>query len=739
MTLIGKKFSNEKKNIIRHDIGFILGKNGWIFLVGTAVFMVLIPFFTAGLPGDSIFDIEVTHDQLKFRLINENIFTAVMAVSVIMGLMTGSCIFRFVQDKKETTIFFSMGMTRTQIFINRMSVAFSMLAVMTAVPMLLSVILNVSALGMYQALIRNALFLWAGLFLMASVSCVVSVIMCFISGSLMELMVYWICGMSAPTVLCLGFNMLMKKLYWGNAWGVTTYSGAEQIRESLLEKFSFLNPILFFKNDLASHSQFMRPLSTDVPEDVSWIVIAGWFAALIIMTAAAWWLLRCWKAENSGITGNNRLMAEMTAAFTGFIVVSFVVSYLFDSSVWLSVAAGLAAFAATHMFWKKAGIFGSVKKRSQFISALLQASVIAVICVVFSTGFFGGTERFIKKSEVAQVKVNYTGDPSCLYEEATGSSTGHGYYVVSHLKLEDIESINKTKDLHMMFQQSGRKPMKGSDNPEEVVIPYDISFSYIEEDGTERTWYYDRASYGQLESMLEIENLSEVKSGQKGLFEASDSGSVKVLTKQAYDVGTIYITDPYLSETYELTLGEDMRRQLLKAIGEDMSQMTLDERYFPEESTEAVLMFSQTGEDDSKYFAYHLDNTFLYLTSRYKNTLKWLEENELLQYVKGEQKIESITLQRMNPYIGINIPDYPMGMYFMSYFADSSDDFMIQKDFGNKYVIDDPDKIQEVTAGLRNGYYMSRGGYLAAVKLDGQDGYRYMFLPEIYVPDFVRK
>ena len=97
-----------------------------------------------------------------------------------------------------------------------------------------------------------------------------------------------------------------------------------------------------------------------------------------------------------------------------------------------------------------------------------------------------------------------------------------------------------------------------------------------------------------------------------------------------------------------------------------MSQMTLDERYFPEESTEAVLMFSQTGEDDSKYFAYHLDNTFLYLTSRYKNTLKWFEENELLQYVKGEQKIESITLQRMNPYIVINIPYYPMGMYFMS-------------------------------------------------------------------------
>lgn len=738
MTLTGKKFSNKRKNIMRHDIGFILTKNGWIFLVGIVVFMILIPFFTAGLPGDSVFNIEVTHDQLKFRLINENALVPVMAASLIMGLITGSSMFRFMHDKKETTIFFSMGITRTQMFVNRMSVAFAMLAAMTAIPMALSVALNISALGQYQGLIRNAVFLWTGLFLMTAVSCVVAVIMCILSGNLMEMMVYWVCGMSAPTVICSGINILMKKLYWGNAWGMTAYSGTEQIRESLVETFSFINPVLFFKKELETHFQFMRPLSTDVPEEVSWLITGGWLLALAVITAAAWLLLRNWKAENAGITGNSTLPAEMTAAFTGFIMFTIVFSYLFDYNAWLSAAAGLIVFTATHMFWKKAGLFGRIKRRNQIISGLIQLSVIAVLCVVFATGFLGGTERFIKNSETAQIKVNYTGDPSYLYEEASGSSTGHGYYVVSHLELHDAESIDKAKELHMMFEEAGKQKMKDSDNPEEVVVPYDISFSYMENDGTEHTWYYDRASFGQLERMLEIEELSEVKTGQKGLFEALGADSMQVLTKQAYDSGTVYITDLYLSETYELTLGEDMRSQLLSAIGEDMSQMTLEERYFPEEKTEAVLMFSQTGEDDSRYFAYHLDNAFLYLTGRYENTLKWLEENELLQYIQEEQQIESVTLQRMDPYIGINAPDYPMGMYFMSYYADSADEFMIQKDFGNKYVIDDPDKVKEVAAGLRNGYYMSRGGYLAAVKLAGQDGYRYMFLPQIYVPDFIR-
>lgn len=756
--LTGKKFSNKNQNhsdqhrknretrkatITGHDIRFILGRTGWIFPLGLAIFLIAIPFFTAGLPGNSIYNIEVTHDQLKFRLINEDVHMAVIAASIVMGMITGSAMFRFLQDKKETTIFLSMGITRKRLFIDRMTVAFVMLAVMIAIPMAISVVLNFDALGGYQGLVRNAVFLWAGLFLMAAVSCTAAAFLCFVSGNLMELTVYWVCIMSIPTVLCMGLNMLLKKLCWGNAWGVTAYSGTEQIRESLLDRFAFLNPVLFFKKDLKQHAQFMRPLSTAVPERVSWIVIMAWFAVLVVLTAAAWLMLRRWKAENAGITGNGKLFAEITAAVTGFLLFAIVFSYLFDYSSVLAACAGVVIFIVIHLLWKKAGILGQIRLRTQCICILTQLAALLAICLIFASGFFGSAERFLQNTAADHVKVSCTGDPSLLYTKAGGSSTGHGYYVLGQIDLKSPQAVEAAKELHRDFIASGRPAMESAELPDDTVVPYDMIFTYTQQDGTERTWYYDRASFRQLEAALKLEETEEVRTGRDDLFasEAADQNDAKVMDSMAYQAyrnGSIYVTGPYLTGTCELTLGADKRIELMNAIRSDIGSMTLEERYFTQQPPKAVLMFSQTGEDDSNYFAYHLDNAFVYLTAQYQNTLKWLEANQLLDYVEQDPKIESITLQRMDPYIGINRPDYPMGMYFMSYCADSSDDFMIQKDFGNEYVITDPEEIEAIAAGLKNGYYMSRGGYLAAVKLAGIDGYRYLFLPETMVPEFIR-
>ncbi len=723
---------------MRHDAGFILGRSGWIFPVGLLIFIILIPFFTAGIPENSIFNIEVTHEQLKFRLINEKMIVPVIAAASVAGLVTGVSLFRFLQDKRETTIFLSLGMTRTMLFILRMAAAFFMLALMIAIPMAISVGVNISALGTYQALIRNAAFCWTGIFLIAAVNCIIAVIACLLSGNLMEAMIYWATIISFPSVLCFGANMLMKKLYWGNAWGVSAYSGTEQIQESLLERYDCFNPILFLKEDMEKHAQFMRPLSTDVPEDVSWMMVLAWLGVVIVFTVCGGLLFRCWKAENSGLTGNSRVMAEMTAASTGFIAFSVVVSYLFDSNEALAVFAGIAIFVGMQLLWMKAGIFGRGHMKPRVLCATLQMAAICIVCIVLATGFFDGTERFIENTRVAKATVSYVGDPSYYYGTAAGSSTGHGYYVMGEVELSDEESLETVKDIHMMFEKSGRRPLSSSENTENTVVPYDIVFSYLDEGGDEHTWYYDRASYGQLEDMLSVEGLPEVRERQDGIFTGESAADLQSMTKRTYDSGAVYIANRCLTGIYELTLGDDKRRELLKAIGTDISGMTIEERYFPEGETIAVLMFSQTGDDDSSTFAYHLNNAFVYLTSGYENTIAWLEENALMDYVENDYEIESISLQRMDPYIGINEPDYPMGMYFMAYRADSGDEFMIQKDFGNRYVITDREEIAEIFSGLKNGYYMSEGGFLAAVKLAGIDEYVYMFLPEALVPSFIR-
>lgn len=721
-----------------HDAGFVLGRSIWIFFVGLAVFLVLIPFFTAGIPGDSIFDIEVTHDQLKFRLINGNMIVPVTAAASAAGLVTGLSLFRFLQDKKEATIFLSLGMTRRELFVIRMAAAFSMLALMTAIPLAVSAGLNISALGGYQALVRNAVFCWAGIFLMAAVSCAVAVIACFLSGNLMETLIYWGTLISLPSVICCGLNMLMKKLYWGNAWGVSAYSGAEQIRESLLERYAHFNPLLFFKEALEKHGQFMRPLSTDVPESVPWTLVLAWLGVLALLTMWGGLLFRQWKAENSGITGNGGAMAELTAAATGAIAFAAAVSYLFDASEVLAFSGGVAVFAGVRLLWMKAGLYGKRMSGRRILWSCLQMLALCIVCVALATGLFNGTERFIEKGEITGAEVSYVGDPSYYYGTASGSSTGHGYYVMGEVELKDEASLEKVKALHMMFERRGRRDFLSSENTEDIVVPYDIIFSYTDEDGKEHIWYYDRASYGQLEEMLSIENLPEVREKQGEIFSGSGGAGTESMTEQTYETGGIYITDDCLTDTYQLTLGDDKRRELLAAIGKDISEMTAAERYFPEGKAAAVLMFSQVGDDDSSTFSYHLNNAFVYLTPEYENTIAWLEGNQLMAYVDDDPEIESITLQRMDPYIGINKPDYPMGMYFMSYRAGSEDEFVIQRDFGNQYVITDQEEITEVFSGLKNGYYMSGGGFLAAVKLAGADGYTYMFLPEDLVPSFIR-
>lgn len=727
----------KSKTAFRHDRNYLFKMSGWILPAGIFIYLIFIPFLTAGLPGDSIFNIEITHDQLKFRLIHEDAIFWIVGIAVGMGLLTGMSLFHFVQDKKETTIFLSIGINRKQLFFNRIAVGFFILAIVQIIPMGISVGLNWKALGNYQGLIRNAVYLGIAIFFVQAFSFLVTIAVSFFSGTWTEIVVYWGSIMSTPTILCYGLNLLLKKLYWGNAWGVYPYTGSQPLKESLLEYFNFLNPILFLMEELREHAQFMRPLSSSEPEAVSWKLLIGWGIAVLLMIIITWYLMKQWRAENAGIKGKNSFFSFLLKGITGFLVFSLVFSYLSDFTQNIAVLLSVAAFWISHLFWKKNGLCGEEKWRYWFLTAAGQSILLMLLFVIFSSGFFNKTERFLEKEIVTEASISYVGNPTFLYEEAAGSSTGRGYYLMSQVTFSESESVEMIKQLQKMFENTGRQPLESADMVQKTVIPYDIYFSYVDQKGKSHIWYYDRASLEQLEQMLEIEKLTETRENQEILFSEKE-GNGTIWAQNAYQEGMLYLTDQYLSDTYELTLSQEQRSELLKALNRDLKTLTLEERYFSTETAEAVLMFTQTGQSDTSYFAYHLDNAFVYLTSDYENTLKWLEENQLLKLVSKETGIEKIVLQRFDPYIGMDGLDYPIGLYFMSYCADTADEFLIQKDFGKKYTITDYEEIQQLDKVLVNGTYMSRGGYLAAVKMIGEEKYRYLFLPESSIPSFIK-
>ena len=79
-----------------------------------------------------------------------------------------------------------------------------------------------------------------------------------------------------------------------------------------------------------------------------------------------------------------------------------------------------------------------------------------------------------------------------------------------------------------------------------------------------------------------------------------------------------------------------------------------------------------------------------------------------------------------------------MAQYFLGYCADSTNAFLIEEDFGKQRPITDPEKIKQLKPLLQNTYFMSDGGYLAAIKLVGAKQYVYQYLPKDRVPLFIK-
>ena len=72
-------------------------------------------------------------------------------------------------------------------------------------------------------------------------------------------------------------------------------------------------------------------------------------------------------------------------------------------------------------------------------------------------------------------------------------------------------------------------------------------------------------------------------------------------------------------------------------------------------------MFSQNGEYDCEHYAYNLDNTFFYISEKDTDTLAWLKANDLDRLISGNPKVESVTLQKFDPHMGINDRPIPWG------------------------------------------------------------------------------
>ncbi|WP_143088269.1 hypothetical protein [Acetitomaculum ruminis] len=679
-----------------------------------------------------MFEISFTHDQVKWRFLNEKVLIITLALFIISGILQAFFAFDFLLKKRETTMFLSLGITRKRMFLNRSLAGVIYLLISAFLPMCISLFLNKMAVGLYEKEVVTCLYLSGGFFLVELLAFFITSVGIFISGTYLEAFVYGMGLMSLPTALTFSLGSFLNGLCLGNAYGRKNYFGEYVTGKSFIKMFFKASPLTFFYDELCKHYTFVRPNKSPIPPGINIKILTVWIFVLVLIVFLAFIIFEKRKAEHAGIMGKTGILPDIYLNMAAVIIFAVSLKIFGDFGlVFVFVSATITALLA-HLFLKKIMFGCDLKIKNTCISFGIGMSFVTAIFILFLNlpGIIYGN---LSSKEIESARVSYIGSPDYIYGKALGSSINKTNYILNEISFENKEEIKKLLLIQKKFIESGNLSFKTDKKHfENTVVPVDLVFSYKDKKGKISTFYYDRANMSELEEMLNLDDTKTVREKQSQVILGDDLGSESVTWAQnAYQKGEVYLCDKFFENSYSLNLNDKTRKMLLKAINADISKESSKERYFSKADAVGVLMFTLNPDVDTKSFSYSLNNTFIYLTKDYENTIKLLKDNDLYNLIDRNFEIESITLQEFNPYdSAVNSLSNPFSLYFMSYVTDSNDDFMIKKDFGNENVITDKEKIEKMRPKLKNAYYLSRGGSLACVKLKGNDRYVYMFLPE---------
>ncbi len=745
----GRRRAVVRTSPFAHDFLFCLRRALPVLLAGLALFAVLVPISTCAVDDLSVFNVNYTHEQLKYQLYAQSLAPFVNAAAALFGAVLAACLFRFLLRKRSTTAFFSVGLSRVKLFCSRWAAGAVSIVVAIGVPFSISLALNVAALGLYDGQVTEFFFVTCGYIVVALVSFSISCIAIACAGTLFETCAFACALLFAITVVLWGVGTLSEFLLVGNAAGATLYGQSDVVSPSLLDAYSWANPLLFF-NDAGAHHQFFKALHpVYYPELGDWRIVGGWFVVALLLSAAACALFCRRAGEQAEMAGKSPLLSLVSVALFGLAAFAAAVKLLGEVDVAVALVVAFALFVLISLVF----LFGPLRGRTSRAATLGciggEACAMGVVVAVVATGALGFASYIPATDEVASVEVSYNGSPSYLTQGFSGTSGGASYYYTSSRTYSEDSSVDIVRSLQGQLIDSARASRATNYTDfESSVVPYDVVIRYHLTNGEEVVRYYDQATIGELDAMLSLDNDEHARSlesvvitGDVTGLDAEEAASLaKSPSYSAYRKGSIYAADGALNKIKQVTCTDEDRSALLSAMAQDLSSLNAQQRYNPTSQTRVCLMFTLSPELDVSSFGYSFSNAVSYITDDWAHTMAWLSEHGVIDQLGGvtldARIVEQLTFQLDDPYASINKVTQPVSRYFMAYRSETAGQFWITQDYGALKVVEDQAKIAEVLPNLRTGCYMS-GGYLVQAKLRGIDAYVYFYLPSALAPSFL--
>lgn len=411
------------------------------------------------------------------------------ALLVVISILLGVLLFRFVTNKKTVNVYYSLGIKRADLYTARLLAGVFMMLAAVLIPLAVSLGLNLHYFGSSVMLWRTFLFyavhsticVLAGLTISAAVSSCV--------GTTVEAIGFSAVLAAFPSVVTMCVNYSVPAILNG-APGITYYdiypssSSYGDMHLDMTDSTMFGRIISHINLLMLNRSSFINSSSVETmtkeaakkwaaPSLTSYILWAVLIAAFFVFGL---FMFKRRKAEICGFPGRSAVLNFVLCMITSFGAASLIIyfiAYTSQISRWIMIA--LVIVAAFLVFVILDVIlhlsFKALKKDWKI--GLVHAGLMAAFLLSLYTGFFGYSSRVPDIQDIDSVSISAPNALMGSYQlgrELSGSYDSSIHYSERYLKdsyyvcnrsnsvlegFKDKDDINTVREIHKAMIKAG--------------------------------------------------------------------------------------------------------------------------------------------------------------------------------------------------------------------------------------------------------------------------------------------
>ncbi len=701
--------------------------------------------------------------------------------TLVAGVLMGISIFKFITSKKSVNVYYSLGITRTNLFLARYFAGIVLLFAAIAVPVAVSCAISIGFIGFTVQALTSAAYMIFAVFTLAVLTFSVTAAVMAAVGTSIEGAGFTAIIMLIPTGFFYMLQLLAQVVLYGNPFKLGYYFNYSKDYESisLAMEYAKFNPILFidsmFEDDLIgcmkvsqeaeklTVSNYMHPLT-----GVAWMIVA------IAVTVLAIVIYNRRKAEICGFFGACKTLNFMAAFVAGILAFTVSTAAFYEQTKALSIIVSIVTMALSYIIINL--IFTRSFKKTFRSIYLLGAEYIAAIIIltIFVTGGFGYSSKIPTLSQIKSVEISTVAYETLLTDDDVYVySHYHDEYAAFTETLSDTtiglytspDDVQKILTLHSKLIQLGSADKNSLYNTS-IIIRYQL------EDGSDFCRYYEHADLEALRLNLELYETDFLKDKLDDTYINEYGGSNDYFDYgYSYNMGMLYentkivAVNPSLktSAFKYLDLDEAQFNALKKAVVNDLKSLSSEQYYTPDKPAIGALVFrpvhnlytySETEqkevvieETDLINYVFNTDNmsseSTVFLTPDMTETLSFLEQSGLMDYFApiSADEVESISF--LPAVIDKNSSFYEMGIaYTLDFYAANEHvwnygDTAMNEEIANQNTVKDEQQIAEILQKAHLKYYTGDSGYICRIKYKSGETVR-KYISQQDAPDFVK-